>query len=162
MKRLVVSFLMVLLFAGGAIAATTITRTDGSYQIAGSNSKIHWIKWVMVTTTTDDQFDEVTLGGTALSNVSGTILGIMSVPDATNPPADLYDIYILDAAGADILDAQGEDFSATKTTADNRRFPVDSVNAIMPVTLCGDTIHIYVDNWRVDDTEQATFYLFYK
>ena len=87
--------------------AGTVTVTESSF--AGV-SKIRWA-W---TSTAGGAADKVTV-----SAYYGEVLALVTIPDGTAVPTNLYDLTVTDAEGYDVLQAVGADRSSSATETAN-------------------------------------------
>lgn len=111
MKRLLGVFLVlvVLLWATGAMAASSCTQTLKCF--GDGNLCVLTMAW---TAHTDGSFTAVNVGATHLTTLAPYLLFLMRTDPGSTQPQALYDITLTDAHG-DILGGMGANRSATVT-----------------------------------------------
>lgn len=139
-----------------AMAGVTVVedRTDYVNGLwSGGLRTIQW-RWVTDTTTT-------TAEGAYVNNVTGTIIGIKAVPNATTSPPDAsYDIDIKDTElGHDVLNGAGDNLPTSKASDSNRVRPQDS-GSNGDIVLFREQLGFFGSN--LGTNAAADFYLYIK
>lgn len=148
MKKFLVAMLVgFFLLAGGGVAlgadAGTLTlNSDTRMKIPGGSRAVRVIEWDWLS---DDSGDCSETANRA-KNVTGTVVGLHSIPESGGTiPSDNYDVTVIDAQGADVLNGAGADLHQTLTSAECYRFPADFLNT-GPIFIVDQDLSLVVAN----------------
>ena len=131
MKRLILSVLMVLVFALPALGANTVTPVvtfkDGMALIT--------VSWI------DDATNGITSTAILSAGPAGWIIKALTVPGAVTAPDDNYDIDILDSRGVDLFGAALDNRSATVPQEAEPTIPYNFYDGLgMNLVIGGQTV----------------------